>query len=268
MKKVFSKLMMLAMIVATFSFSACGGSDDENSSNNSSSNNGSNNNSSNNNSSSNSNDSNTTPITKQLIRITRGNEIIDYTYDNLGRVTQIQSTTIGNPKVSRTYTYENNLIIETIFDMGTNWDNKYTLENGIIVKAFDGDTKKTTIYTYDNGYLSKESESNNHNYDYIWQDGNLMSFESDSGTKETYEYTNIVAPQGFFCVGKKWGIRSVWGMGYYFGKSSQYLPASYREGDIYVTYDWTITDGLPTKMVHDAKVAPSTGITTYTFEWK
>ena len=263
MKKVFSKLMMLAMIVATFSFSACGGSDDENSSNNSS-----NNNSSNNNSSSNSNDSNTTPITKQLIRVTQGNTITEHTYDNLGRVIQIQRNMGGNSSVSRTYSYDNNSIIETVFDMGTSWENKYTLENGIIVKAFDGDTKKTTIYTYDNGYLSKESESNNHNYDYIWQDGNLMSFESDSGTKETYEYTNIVAPQGFFCVGNKWGIRSVLGMGYYFGKSSQYLPSSYREGKIYITYDWTINDGLPTKMIRDAKVAPSTGITTYTFEWK
>ena len=246
MKKVRSKLLMFAMIVAALGLSACSKSNDDNNS-------------------SDNNSSNTTPITKQLIRLTRGNVIIDYTYDNLGRVIQIQRTMGGNSSVSRTYSYDNNSIIETIFDMGTHWENKYTLENGIIVKAFDGDTKVTTIYNYDNGYISKASDSDNRFYDYIWLEGNLMSHESDRGTKETYEYTNIVAPQGFFPISHLW---SSWGMGKYFGKSSQYLPSSYREGKIYITYEWTINDGLPTKMVQDAKVAPSTGTTTYTFEWK
>lgn len=243
MNKTFRTVGLMSIAVMSLTLAACGG-DEENSDN----------------------SSNMIPITKHLIRITRDdNIIIDYTYDNLGRVTQIQRTMGGNSSVSETYSYDNNSIIETVFDMGTSWENKYTLENGVIVKAFDGDTKVTTIYSYDNGYLSKESESNNHYQDYIWIEGNLMSHESDSGTKETYEYTNIVAPQGFFPIGHLW---SSWGMGCYFGKSSQYLPSSYREGKIYITYDWTINDGLPTKMIRDSKVAPSTGITTFTFEWK
>ena len=69
MKKLYSTIMMLALMVAALSFTACGGGDDEESGG---------------------QETPSSSVKKCLIRVAYGNIIWDYTYDNQGRVIQIK----------------------------------------------------------------------------------------------------------------------------------------------------------------------------------
>ena len=194
--------------------------------------------------------------TKRLIKVTTNNWTDDYTYDNQGRVTKIQR----NGRDFSTFSYDNNTIIETIYDIAT-WQNKYTLENGRISKEYDGNTKTTTSFVYQNGYLITEKEESGRDIQYNWNDGNLMTI----GVLETFEYTNYACPQGFFHFGRNANICHIWGMSGYIGKTMRNLPSKHTEGNLFLTFNWTIKDGLPVKMISTRE----NGITsTYTFEWE
>ena len=196
--------------------------------------------------------------TKRLIKVTESNSTYYYTYDNQGRVTKIQR----NGQDFKTYSYDNNTIIETINSIAT-WQNKYTLENGRISKEYDGDTKTTTSFVYQNGYLITEKEESGHDVQYNWNDGNLMTILS--GVLETFEYTNYACPQGFFHFGHNANICHSWGMSGYLGETMRNLPSKHTEGNLFLTFNWTIKDGLPVKMISTRE----NGITsTYTFEWE
>lgn len=208
-------------------------------------------------------------ITKRLVRFTEGgNRFYDYSYDSQGRVVKIQYTGIYSTgekisKTCRSYNYDKNTITETIIDGGITYQVIYTLENNKITKVQNGDNSLTYLLHYENGYLVL-AEEHDRQTKYTWSNGNLMKI--GSGAKETFEYTNFNCPQGFM----GWGWRNVpmcdfYGMSNYLGKSMKNLPSKYQEDNYIETYDWTVEDGLPVKMV---KKTNNWGDgTVYTFEW-
>ena len=255
MKRIYSAVMSLSIWVTVFSLFACGGSSDDNDGID--------------------NGNNTPlPISKRLSKVTKTNgaNIIDaeYIYDSQGRITQVKNYYAYESQghIVNTYVYDNNSIIKThYFTNETSWQEIYTLENGRIVKVYDEDTKVTTVFNYDKGYLVNETESKGREYNYIWSDGNLMEVYNGNKILYTYEYTDIIAPQGFFPMGHN--VDRYWGMSSYLGTTSKYLPSKYTEGQsVLIEYEWTVKDGLPIKMIENIKEAPTKGINTYTFEWK
>jgi hypothetical protein len=252
MKRIYSAVMSLLMLVSVFSLSACSSSgDDENG-----------------------NSNYPSPINKRLYKVTKstseGLKMTEYIYDSQGRITQLIEyfSNENQGHVVNSYVYDNNSITKTyLYSKDISWQNIYTLESGRVVKAYDSDTKVTTMFNYDNGYLTKETESKGREYNYIWSDGNLMEVYNGNRKFITYEYTDITAPQGFFPMGHN--VDLYWGMSSYLGKTSKFLPSKYTEGQGgLIEFEWTVKDGLPIKMIENIKEAPDKGIRIFTFEWK
>ena len=249
MKKLYSTIMMLALMVAALSFTACGGGDDEESGG---------------------QETPSSSVKKCLIRVAYGNIIWDYTYDNQGRVIQIKRKFDYQEegRVSYTYVYNNDSVIETIYENDYSSKITYTLENERISKLYDSDTRKTYEYNYKNGYLITETAPKRQ-LQYNWSDGNLMrvDYENENLT-ETYEYTNYICPQGFFPFGHYAHMCGRWGLSGLLGKTMKNLPSKHTEDDIIETYYWVIQDGLPIMMNRTVKEPQMSAYqTTYTFEW-
>ncbi len=205
---------------------------------------------------------------KRLTKINLGTVTKEYTYDNQGRIIKIQDKSMVLGEIYdanyRTYTYDNNTIIETIYEYNFSYQVTYTLEKGRIIELYNRDSNRTYNYDYKDGFLIEEY-SPNRQIHYNWNDGNLMSvtYENEN-TKETYEYTNYTCPQGFFPFGHYVSLCRIWGMSGFLGKSMKNLPSKYTEDNYVEKYDWTITNGLPVKLIRSVNGSP----TTYIFEWE
>lgn len=246
MKKLHSTIMMLALMTMAWSFSACGGDDE--------------------------NVEQETPSSfgKRLIGVNERGYRYEYSYDSLGRVTKIISIYIpkGNKKVTNTFAYADNSIVETIYDGDISYQEKYTLKNGRIIKVYDGDTKNTYEYNYENGYLVLEMEPSRQ-LQYSWSDGNLMGVDYENEkTTETYEYTDYMCPPGFFPFGHNAEMCRHWGVSGLLGKTMKNLPSKHTEDIFTYLYDWVIQDGLPIMMNYtEMEKQKIIYQTTYTFDW-
>ncbi len=210
---------------------------------------------------------------KRLVKMTEQGEsktyTYDYSYDSQGRVVRKEVKRNGTIVDYYVYTYTDNLIVQKYYyGNGASEETKYTLENGLIVSEKDG--YETIQYTYENGYLATKTNEDRV-YKYKWNNGNLTSIEIQSGGylyKKNYEYTSYAAPQGFVTSGVEEDL------GKYFGKSSKNLPSKFVEVDDeggiseQITYDWTVKDGLPIKLIEMEKDEGGTYTTTTTFEWQ
>lgn len=248
----------LFTVLMSVSFSACGGSDDDD----------------------NGGGGNSGPTSDKLLvkeTIQRENENItyEYSYDSQGRVIRKEKTENGNSGGYYVYTYIDNLIVQKyFFAHGESMETKYTLENGLIVSEEVNGTIKNR-YTYENSYLATRTNGMYEDYGkkYIWNNGNLTSIKllTDDATSKggkNYEYTSYAAPQGFVIDYVEEDL------GKFFGKSSKNLPSKFIEvsddGEIYeqITYDWTLKDGLPIKLVVMEKDGGGIYTTTHTYEWQ
>ena len=254
MKKVLSTITVLAMMVATLSLFACGGNDDDGD-----------------------NGGIIAPppsTTKHLIKVTHNNTG-EYFYDNQGRITLVKTRyeNESETQVAATYSYDNNTIIETVDLRGLGgYQNTYTIENGRIIKVSNS-SGNTTHYSYKDGYIITETEKSGRENHYEWSDGNLMTILRESRAVYTYDYTNYTAPQGFFPLHTEDAdICKRWGMSDYLGKTMNNLPSKRTELGLYVTtYEWTIKDGLPIKMIETNPGLSSNDkptYETYIFEWE
>lgn len=205
---------------------------------------------------------------KRLVKMTEQSEsktyTYDYSYDSQGRVVRKEIKKNGTLNNYYVYTYIDNLIVQKYYyGNGASEETKYTLENGLIVS--EKDRYETIQYTYENGYLATKTNENGV-YKYKWNNGNLTSIELQSGGhlhKKNYEYTGYAAPQGFVTFGVEEDL------GKFFGKSSKNLPSKFTEDDDeQITYDWTLKDGLPIKLIEMEKDGGGTYTTTTTFEWQ
>jgi len=247
MKKLYSIIMKLVLMATALSITACGGNDEESRG-----------------------QENPSSFGKRLIRVTSDNYTKEYFYDSEGRVIQIERTnnSTGSKMVVEAFEYDDNSIVETIFDDGFSYQKKYTLENGKIKKIYDGDTKNSFEYNYKNGYLITETKSNQRKLDYYWTDGNLMRVEYENErTIETYEYTNYICPQGFFPFGRYADICRLWGLSGLLGKTMKNLPSKYTGDEYTEIYDWLIQDGLPIMLICTYNEKNRYNQRAYKFDW-
>lgn len=245
----------LFTVLMSVSFSACGGSDDDDSVPGGSSESGG-----------------ITPdklLVKETIQRENENITYEYSYDSQGRIIRKDIKENGNSGGYYVYTYIDNLIVQKyFFAHGGSMETKYTLENGLIVSEEVNGTIKNK-YTYENSYLATKNST----YEYIWNNGNLTSikWQPDENTTrgKKYEYTSYAAPQGFVI-----DIYVEEDLGKFFGKSSRNLPSKFTEvnndGEIseQITYDWTLKEGLPIKLVVMEKDGGGIYTTTHTYEWQ
>lgn len=248
----------LFTVLVSVSFSACGGSDDED----------------------NGEEENTPSVSKRLVKVTTQmgeyTSCKEYTYDSNGRIIKVVNG--GGYTI---YTYTDNLIVKreyqqhftpdnngTLIPYETQKETQYELENGLIVK-------KTTVskykkYTYNNGYLATLLESKGELlYNFTWRDGNLMNMKRDSDPEkgDSYEYTSYATPANFFYL--DYYHDYIDGeLAQFYGKAPKNLPSKcinvytsdgivgdplpQKETDVF-SYDWTMKDGLPIKLIVTSK---------------
>ena len=258
----------LFTVLMSVSFSACGGSDDDD-------NNGG---------------GDTPSVSKHLVKITmqEGNNTFcnEYTYDSNGRVVKVVNKKNGNDSGHTIYTYTDNLIVKEQYYTGSNTvsETRYELENGLIAKKTYGG--KNINYTYDNGYLATLTRSKGGAlYNFTWKDGNILNKKSaDSEAEDSYEYTSYSTPQNFIYLDYIDDVDSE--LASFYGKSPKNLPSKRIEVNLYdegssnsnedgivkvtdtTSYDWTMKDGLPIKLIitEDTYIGPSTMLVD--FEWE
>lgn len=181
----------------------------------------------------------------------KGEETHLFLYDSQGRIVEVDN---GNRRIH--YTYSDN----TIRSMSTNENHTYTLSNGLIIRddySSYGD-HGTINYTYDkDGYLINSSESvTEHGSIYArkveWKNGNITKIYYD-GDKNSriYEYTNLPWQKNWFyeleglsAVDKNLLPLGVW------GKTPKNLPSKVVYNYYIDIYDYTIENGMITKMIH------------------
>ena len=217
-------------------------------------------------------------LVKETIQRENKSTTYEYSYDSQGRVIRKDIKENGNSGGYYVYTYIDNLIVQKhYFAVSESMETKYTLENGLIVSEEVNGTIKNR-YTYENSYLVTRNNTGG-GYKYIWNNGNLTSIKWQSEWQpdenatskggKNYEYTSYAAPQGFVI-----DIYVEEDLGKFFGKSSKNLPSKFTEvnndGEIseQITYDWTLKDGLPVKLVVMEKDGGGIYTTIHTYEWQ
>ncbi len=242
MKKKLLFLMMLLPMLAVTTFTSCG-DDDESFGGNESSH----------------------QTSKHIVKTVEeeGSSIYETTilYDSQGRIVKVDETRTSasgtNGHSVLTYQYgelaiTSNEVMETSYSNGQifTWSNShtYTLKNGLIVKdvevqSSNGGHPSSTIttYTYDNNGYMATSSVNGYTDNFTWTNGNLTCM----GERE-FTYTNISWPKGMFFYFKGTNMDSYLWPGGFWGKTPKNMPHQdlYKEW----TYDYTITNGLITKM--------------------
>ena len=214
-------------------------------------------------------------LVKETIQRENKSTTYEYSYDSQGRVIRKDIKENGNSGGYYVYTYIDNLIVQKhYFAVSESMETKYTLENGLIVSEEVNGTIKNR-YTYENSYLATRTRDEYDGYKYIWNNGNLTSIKrlpdenTTSKRGKNYEYTSYAAPQGFVI-----DIYVEEDLGKFFGKSSKNLPSKFTEvnndGEIseQITYDWTLKDGLPVKLVVMEKDGGGIYTTIHTYEWQ
>ena len=183
-----------------------------------------------------------------------------FLYDSQGRIVkvdEIRTSSRTNDHSVLTYQYgelaiNSNEVRETSYSNGQifTWSEShtYTLRNGLIVKDVEVQSSNgghpsstTTTYTYDNNGYMATSSVNGYTNNFTWTNGNLTCM----GERE-FTYTNISWPKGMFFHFKGSNLDSLLWPGGFWGKTPKNMPHQdlYKEW----TYDYTITNGLITKM--------------------
>lgn len=214
------------------------------------------------------------PSGKRLVKMTEESSsktyVYEFTYDSQGRVVKVNLTKNGESNGSYTYAYSTNSITETHnYSSGSSRKTQYTLEDGRIVKKVYASGSDAYIYTYNDGYLATRSytysgsTSPSSVYTYSWSNGNMVSESRESKTK-TYEYTNHIAPSAPIDF---WEIDDF--LAGFYGKTSRNLPSRLIDnGSEELTYDWTMSGGLPVKLILTEKDSKGDDVNIITFEWK
>ena len=256
----------LLTVLMNVSFSACGGSDEEDD---------------------NGGGGNTPLVSKRLVKVTKeeGNNTFcyEYTYDSNGRIVKVVNKKNGTNSGHIIYTYTDNLIVKKQYYTGSSSvsETQYELENGLIAKKSYG---KYINYTYNNSYLATLTRSKGGLYNFTWKDGNILNKKSaDSEEEDSYEYTSYSTPQNFIYLDF---IDDVDGeLAPFYGKSSKNLPSKRIEvgfndvsspGNPNATekvtevssYDWTMKDGLPVKLIVTEEKRSGSSTMIVDFEWE
>lgn len=264
--------MLLAMIIATISITACGGADDD-VSNGGNIPNGKNG--------------------KRLVKMTLSRDFhapydllnsdfsishdsssIQYTYDEAGRINKIEKTTFNsnNKDTHTTYSisyYDNGIIRRENGKVVK----EYTLNDGLITKMTTTYLLKYTVrFFYENGYCV-EKEFPYFNLHSIWSNGNIVKMEEYSDEGKTLKELEVI-----YSNYKDYNVILLHlmeeceeGIGY-FGKYTENLPLRINlNGEEFATYEWTIQNGIITKGIIRRRIplGSSTFDTyTYYFEWE
>ena len=234
-------------------------------------------------------------INKRLVKVTtqEANSTFsdEFTYDSNGRVVKVVNKKNGNNSGHIIYTYTDNLIVKKQYYTGSSSvsETQYELENGLIAKKSYG---KYINYTYNNGYLATLTRSKGGvTRNFTWKDGNLQSLKSvDSESEESYEYTSYATPKDFIYLDF---IDDVDGeLAPFYGKSSKNLPSKRIEVNVndvaagvvpgsnvspgpneeivteVFSYDWTMKDGLPVKLIVTEEKRSGSSTMIVDFEWE
>lgn len=209
----------------------------------------------------------TPPAGKRLVKVTEKGEkstyVNEYTYDSQGRVVRIESTKNGEKRSNDTYAYSDKKIVERHYSYSSNStsETEYTLENGFIVSEKHNSESNNVNYTYANGHLATKTNSS-YTYKYTWSGGNLMTIERE-GKIKTLEYTSYIAPQLPFVT---WDMDEV--LASYLGLTTTNLPLRYNDGDEVINFDWTMSKGLPVKLIISETDSKDSYTDVITFEWQ
>ena len=220
-------------------------------------------------SSSDDDDNGVTTSDKRLVRMTEQGEsktyTYEFTYDSQGRVVRKEVKRDGTLNYYYVYAYFDDLIVQKYYYNGYSEEYSHTLENGLIVSEED---KGWPIqYTYENGRLATMKNYNGV-YSYIWENGNVTRIDLNGEYAKKYEYTNYIAPKGFFTYGEEEDL------GLFYGKSAKNLPSKFVDGEDeigkgeIITYDWTMKDGLPVKLIEMENDGGGASTYIITFEWE
>ena len=281
MKRIYSTMMMLASMIAALSFSACGGNDDDEMSN---------------------GNGNNAIKGKHLAKYTKVSDIYStysyankhdslicyYTYDKLGRITNIEKNEYDSNKqnthISTTITYHDNGIIRK---ENGNILYEFTLSDNIITKI----SSKSRTDGYDINLYYNDGYCIEMIYDFtaddkvdftlrnIWRDGNLVQQEQYRTPKLDIlflydrEYTNYIDYNGIISKVIE-GTEETIG---YMGKESKNLLRKISvDGVVHTTYEWTVKNDFPIKLVlkystrkYDyGRIVETENVDTYYFEWE
>ena len=192
-------------------------------------------------------------------------------YDSEGRAVKMISNSQSdrrNTKTECTYQYGDKFIALQIIEEeertgGTTRleieRHKYVLENGLIVSDTIRDRSSVDIwsYSYDDEKKIKlatyKTSNRTYEYNYVWEDGNIMKIQAKGDTCN-YTYTTLPWKKGFIGSYGSHLNGYLWDAGY-FGKRPLNLPAEFTEKEGHYTmrcsYEYTVTDGLITKLKED-----------------
>ena len=197
--------------------------------------------------------------------------VLQLLYDSEGRVIKEISNSQSdrrNTKTECTYQYgEKFIVLQVIKEEertgGTTRleieRHKYVLENGLIVSdtVRDGSSVDIWSYSYDDEKRIKlatyKPSSRTYEFNYVWEDGNIMKIQTKGDTCN-YTYTTLPWKKGLAVSFGTYLDAFLWDAGY-FGKRPLNLPAEFTEKEGHYTmrcsYEYTVTDGLITKLKED-----------------
>lgn len=192
-------------------------------------------------------------------------------YDSEGRVVKMISnrqSERANILLEYTYQYgEKFIVLQVIREEersygGTRLEierQKFVLENGLIVSDTIRDGRYLDIwsFSYDDEKKIKlatyKTSNRTYEYNYVWEDGNIMKIQAKGDTCN-YTYTTLPWKKGFIGSYGSHLNGYLWDAGY-FGKRPLNLPAEFTEKEGHYTmrcsYEYTVTDGLITKLKED-----------------
>lgn len=194
-------------------------------------------------------------------------------YDSQGRVTKITSVELSGGRTVtgiETFSYGETYILSNEEKDNRTETHQYTLSDGLIIKDVEKQSSSTTtLYSYDNtGQIISLSLTGTDTYDdnwnFKWENGNMVEFKNG----RAYTYTNLAWPKGFFFYWKGSNMDPEIRMMGFWGRTPTNLPSKYTTtgGTIWL-YDYTITDGLVTKMVI-SNGNTNKELATYTYIWE
>ncbi len=197
--------------------------------------------------------------------------VLQLLYDFEGRVVKMISNSQSNNynRISEyTYQYGDSFISMqmTTESQGSGGEtrlgivrHKYALENGLIVRDTIKEERYMEIwsFSYDDEKKIKlatlKSGSDTYEYNYVWEDGNIMKIQAKRDTCN-YTYTTLPWKKGFVVSFGSQLDGPLWDAGY-FGKRPLNLPAEFTEKEgrytMRCSYEYTVTDGLITKLKED-----------------
>lgn len=187
-----------------------------------------------------------------------GEETWLFLYDSKGRIVDVDE---GSDQIH--YTYSDNTIKSFKSSSKYYGNHTYTLSNGLIIRddyRVDAHNYGTTNYTYDkDGYLisisSEDGDGDQVNRDVHrveWENGNITKIihNDDHEHEHIFEYTNLPWPRNWFMdidglsVDEYLTPLGVW------GKTPKNLPSKVVYNYYIDIYDYTIENGMITKMIH------------------